>query len=60
MMMLDYSFGLTREAKAIENAVDAVFEQGYRTLDLCGPEHHRVSTTEMGELVCTALTEQRD
>jgi len=58
MMMLDYSFGLTREAKAVENAVDAVFEKGYRTVDLCGPEHQRVSTTEMGELVCNALVEQ--
>ncbi len=54
-MMLEYSFGLMKEAAAIDKAVDDVFEAGYRTVDLCGPEHRRVSTAEMGDLICAAL-----
>ena len=33
-MMLRYSFGLEKEAAAIERAVNAVFEDGYFTADL--------------------------
>ncbi|HAP79436.1 MAG TPA: 3-isopropylmalate dehydrogenase [Ruminococcus sp.] len=35
-MMLRYSFDLQAEADAIEKAVDAVLEKGYRTADLAG------------------------
>lgn len=54
-MMLEYSFGLTREADAIDAAVDTVLSEGYRTIDLCGKGHTKVSTEEMGNLVCKAL-----
>ncbi len=33
-MMLRYTFGLLQEADAVENAVKAVLDQGYRTPDL--------------------------
>ncbi|MBE6679294.1 MAG: 3-isopropylmalate dehydrogenase, partial [Ruminococcaceae bacterium] len=35
-MMLRYSFGLTVEADAIENAVNATLEAGVRTADIVG------------------------
>ena len=35
-MMLRYSFGLTKEADAIENAVNATLEAGVRTADIVG------------------------
>ena len=33
-MMMEISFGLKEEAKAIRNAIEKVLEQGYRTPDL--------------------------
>jgi len=48
-MMLRYSFGLEKEAEAIEAAVDTVLEAGCRTADLMG--------TEKGTpLTCTEMT----
>ena len=35
-MMLRYAFSLEEEAKAIENAVDKVLEDGFRTADIIG------------------------
>lgn len=35
-MMLRYSFGLGTEADSIENAVDAVLDEGFRTGDIAG------------------------
>ncbi len=54
-MMLEYSFGLLKEAAAIENAVDAVFEAGYRTVDLFEKGQIKVSTNQMGELIAAAI-----
>lgn len=48
-MMLRYSFDLSDEAKAIEDAVDKYLEAGYRTADLAGEGVSPLSTTE-----CTA------
>ena len=36
-MMLKYSFGMETEAAAIEEAVNAVFEDGFFTADLASP-----------------------
>lgn len=47
-MMLRYSFDLTEEADAIENAVDNVLNSGFRTADLVGDSGATsLSTTEM-------------
>ncbi len=46
-MMMRYSFNLEKEAVAIERAVEATLEKGYRTSDLGG----KVSTTEMGDAI---------
>ena len=54
-MMLDYSFDLKEEARAIEQAVQNVLAKGYRTGDLLEPGKQLVSCSEMGDLVCKEL-----
>ncbi len=50
-MMLRYSFGLEREAKAVETAVDEVLQEGYRTYDIMDEDKKKVGTKEMGDLI---------
>lgn len=50
-MLLRYSFSMETEAKAIENAVNEVLNEGYRTLDIMSENRKRVSTEEMGDLI---------
>jgi 3-isopropylmalate dehydrogenase len=50
-MMLRLSMGLEAEAKAIEEAVDQVIADGYRTTDIAGPGTTVVDTAKMGTLV---------
>jgi len=50
-MMLRYSFKMEIEAQAIENAVLATLEQGYRTYDIMSEGKTKVGTREMGELI---------
>ncbi|MCL1845490.1 MAG: 3-isopropylmalate dehydrogenase [Defluviitaleaceae bacterium] len=50
-MMLQYSFDLDKEAKAIESAVTAVLESGARTGDIMSDGMRLVGTREMGRLV---------
>lgn len=50
-MMLRYSFGMAREADAIEHAVAIVLEKGYRTPDIMEEGMKQVGTKEMGDLV---------
>lgn len=54
-MLLRFSLNENACADAIEAAVDAVLDQGYRTPDLCGEGNIRVSTKEMGHLVAQEL-----
>ena len=54
-MMLKYSFGLEKESKMIEQAVDKVLKAGYRTADIAKKGEKIVSTTEMGDLVVANL-----
>jgi 3-isopropylmalate dehydrogenase len=59
--MLRYSAGLDQEATDIENAIQAVLEAGYRTPDIAsGTGGYLASTSEIGELVCEAVTEIAD
>jgi 3-isopropylmalate dehydrogenase len=56
-MMLRYSFGLEQEAAALESAVHAALDAGFRTPDIArrgGPEKI-VGTKEMGAAVLKAL-----
>ena len=54
-MMLRYSFGLEKEAQAIEKAVDKVLDEGYRTADIYEDGMKRVGTRKMGELIAAAI-----
>ncbi len=46
-MMLRYSFGLVKEANAIETAVDQALEDGCRTADIAGPGEKALTCEEM-------------
>ena len=50
-MMFRYSFHLSQEAKAIEDAVDAVLNEGWRTADIAKAGEQAVGTIRMGELI---------
>ena len=54
-MMLRYSFNLEQEALAIENAVQKVLSQGYRTSDIINESGEVVGTVKMGQLVRSQL-----
>ncbi len=61
-MLLRYSFGLETEAKAIEDAVDRVLTDGWKTGDIAGSSRDQVKaagklvgTKKMGELVVEYL-----
>lgn len=54
-MMLKYTFGLVKEADAIENAVKKVLEEGYRTPDLMTGGKKQVSTSEAGTLIAERI-----
>ena len=54
-MMLRYTFGLLQEADAVENAVKAVLDQGYRTPDLFAGEGTLIGTAEMGRRSAEAI-----
>jgi len=50
-MMLRYSLGLVEEAKAVEEAVSHVLNEGYRTYDIMEQGKKQVGTREMGDLI---------
>ncbi len=50
-MMFRYSFKLPQEAAAIEQAVDAVLAEGWRTADIAKPGEEIIGTRKMGQLI---------
>jgi len=54
-MMFRYSFGLTKEADAIEEAVTKVLASGVRTGDIMSEGMKLVGTKEMGKLIVEAI-----
>lgn len=54
-MMLRYSLNQPEAADAVENAVNAVMQQGYRTPDLYAEGLTKASTAEMGHLVAAQI-----
>ena len=50
-MMFRYSFDLPEEAAAVERAVDAVLNEGWRTADIAAPGETAIGTVRMGELI---------
>ncbi|WP_028392130.1 3-isopropylmalate dehydrogenase [Bacillus cihuensis] len=56
--MLRLSFGLEKEAEAIEKAVHSVLDSGFRTKDIAGKSTESLSTEEMiAEIKATLLSE---
>lgn len=55
-MMLRYSFDLDKEADAIEEAVQKVLTEGYRTGDIMSDGCIRVGTAQMGDLIAERIT----
>jgi 3-isopropylmalate dehydrogenase len=54
-MMLRYSFGMEKQAAAIDEAIAEVLRQGYRTPDIHAGVGKLVTTDEMGSLVAALL-----
>jgi 3-isopropylmalate dehydrogenase len=54
-MMLRYSFDLDEEAKTIENAVQQVLKDGFRTVDIMENGKEKVSTAQMGDYIIERL-----
>lgn len=53
-MMLQYSFGLSQEARCIEQAVEKTLHT-YRTYDVMEEVKTKVGTKEMGDLIAEAV-----
>lgn len=51
VMMLEYSFGLETEARALEAAVETVIEKGYGTADICKDKSKVLNTKEIVEKI---------
>ena len=54
-MMLKYSFGLLEESKAIDDAINKVLDEGFRTGDIMSEGMKQVSCSEMGDLVAERI-----
>ena len=50
-MMLRHSFGMDEAAKCVEDAVEAVLREGYRTGDIARPGEKVIGCVEMGERI---------
>jgi 3-isopropylmalate dehydrogenase len=58
-MLLRHSAGLERDATDIEQAIQHVLDAGHRTADISAGIHTS-GTSEVGELICEAVTEIAD
>ena len=58
-MMFRYSLALEKEALVIENAVNTVLNEGYRTYDIVSEGMTKVGTKEMGDLLARKITESK-
>ena len=54
-MMLKYSFHLEQEAADIEEAVNKVLDNGYRTADMMSEGMKQVGCRTMGDLVASYI-----
>lgn len=56
-MMLKYSFGLQQEAALIDEAIQKVLKEGYKTEDIFKDGDTLVGTKEMGDLIAKKIIE---
>ena len=54
-MMLRYSFDMSEEADAIENAVNTALDEGYRTPDIYREGFTKVGCKEMGSIIASKI-----
>ncbi len=54
-MMLRYSFDMADEADAVEAAVSKALSDGYRTGDIMSEDMKKVSCSEMGDIIASAV-----
>ena len=54
-MMLKYSFGLLEESKSIDDAINKVLDEGFRTGDIMAEGMTQVTCSEMGDLVAERI-----
>jgi 3-isopropylmalate dehydrogenase len=60
-MLLRHTAKLEQEAEEIEDAIQAVLNEGYRTPDIdSGGQRYLAKTSEIGNLVCEAVAEIAD
>jgi 3-isopropylmalate dehydrogenase len=57
-LLLRYSLGLEREARAVERAVDDAIELGMRTPDIARPGEKTVSTDTLGTAIAAAVSRE--
>ncbi len=55
-MLLRYTLNLENEAQTVENAVNKVLEEGYRTGDIMSSGKTHVGTNKMGDLIVEKLS----
>jgi 3-isopropylmalate dehydrogenase len=54
-MMLAYSFNYQKEAAQIDQAIEQVLNEGFRTFDIMGQNTTLVGTSELGDRIASAL-----
>ncbi len=55
-MMLRWSFGLHKEAAAIEDAIDGFLAEGYRTVDIANTNKVPVQTAKVGDMIAAQVS----
>ena len=55
-MMLRYSFGMEKEASAIENAVEKTLDQGWRTADMMSEGMQQAGARKITDIILANLT----
>ena len=54
-MMCNYSLALEKEAQAIEDAVNSVLDEGFRTYDIMADGCKMLGTREMGDVIAKKI-----
>ncbi|MDX1921038.1 MAG: 3-isopropylmalate dehydrogenase [Candidatus Caenarcaniphilales bacterium] len=54
-MLLENTYAMSKEARAIEKAIENVLNRGLRTADIAKAGEKTVNTSEMGEAICVEL-----
>jgi 3-isopropylmalate dehydrogenase len=58
-MMFRYSLALEKEARSIENAVETILKEGYRTYDIMSEGMTKLGTKEMGDIIARKVDSGR-